>query len=385
MQDEETVTVEFLKPRLCGGRFEEGGIPLDMLKDLAVLQEMLIEVAKWRFLEANPDRVRSPRGFTDGIELRLSGIEDGSVRPVFDLSFGSSQLAMLTTQQQVYFQQARDSIIGAIGAAERKEPVLSHLPEGSLAYFNRIGRSLRDDEYIEFRAPQTTAPARLTRHTRRQLILASSSVREITEEVSLRGTIPEANQHEMTFELQLIQGQKVAGPIPDQHFETILRGFNGYRHNTRVLLQGVGRYNRQNRLIGMESVEHIALLEPLDVPARLDEFRGLRDGWLEGEGLAPNHEGLDWLSVSFERIFPDDLPLPYLFPNPEGGIEAEWTLGEHSVVFEINLDAHRGHWLSFDKQSDDDEEEDGRTLDLDDSTCWTWLSDEIRRLSEAAE
>ena len=385
MQDEETTTVEFLKPRLCGGRFEQGGIPLDMLKDLAVLQEMLIEVAKWRFREEHPDRMRSPRGFTEGVELRLSGIEEGSVRPVFDLSLGTSQLAMLTTQRQKYFQQARDAIIGAISAAECNEPILSHLPEGSLAYFNRIGRSLGDNEYIEFNAPSSTTPVRLTRRTRRQLILASSSVREITEAVSLRGSIPGADQDAMTFELQPIHGHKVSGPIPDQHYETILSAFSGYRRNTRVLLQGVGRYNRQNRLVGMESVEHIALLDPLDVSARLDEFRGMRDGWLEGGGQAPDHDGLDWLSVSFERIFPDDLPLPYLFPNPEGGIEAEWTLGEHSVVFEINLDAHRGHWLSFDKQSDDDEEEDGRTLDLDDSTCWTWLSDEIRRLSEAAE
>ena len=87
---------------------------MDMLKDLAVLQEMLIEVAKWRFREENPDRVRSPRGFTEGVELRLSGIEEGSVRPVFDLSLGTSQLAMLTMHRQEYFQQARDAIIGAI-------------------------------------------------------------------------------------------------------------------------------------------------------------------------------------------------------------------------------------------------------------------------------
>ena len=60
-------------------------------------------------------------------------------------------------------------------------------------------------------------------------------------------------------------------------------------------------------------------------------------------------------------------------------------MGKRSVVFEINLNAHRGYWLSFDEQSDDDEDEDGRTLNLDDPACWAWLADEIRRLSADPE
>ena len=380
MQDEETTTVEFLKPRLCGGRFEQGGIPLDTLKDLAVLQEMLIEVAKWRFLEENPDRVRSPRGFTEGVELRLSGIEEGSVRPVLELSFSSSQPAMLPTPRQGYFQQALDSIIGAIGAVEHNEPVLSHLPEGSLAYFNRIGRSLGDNEYIEFDAPSSTTPIRLTRRTRRQLILASSSVKEITEGVSLRGSIPEADQDAMTFELQLIQGQKVPGPIPDQHYETILSAFSGYRRNTRVLLQGVGRYNRQNRLVGVESVEHVALLDPLDVPARLDEFRGMRDGWLEGGGQAPDHDGLDWLADSFEQQFPSDLPLPYLFPTEDGGVQAEWEIGSNSISLDVNLINHHAEWHRINLQTNED---DFQELDLARPESWIWFGREIHTMREA--
>ena len=380
MTDGETATLDFLKPRLRGGRFEDGGIPLDMLKDLAVLQEMLIEVAKWRFLEDNPDRVRSPRGFTEGVELRLSGIEAGSVRPVFALTYGSSQLAMLASLKRLYFERARDSIIDAIGAAVRSGPVLAHLPESSLAYFNRIGRSLRDDECIEFQSMGSQAPVRLTKQTRRQLILTSSSVKEITEEVSLRGYIPEADQHAMTFDLQLIQGPKVSGPIPDQHYETILSAFNGYRSNTRVLLQGVGRYNRQNRLVGIESVEHVALLDPLDVSARLDEFRGLRDGWLEGGGQAPDHDGLDWLAESFEQQFPSDLPLPYLFPTEDGGVQAEWEIDSNSISLDVNLIDHHAEWHRINLQTNED---DFQELDLARLESWIWFSREIHTMREA--
>ncbi len=373
---------EFLRPRLCGTRFEGGGIPLEILSDLAVLKEMLIEVAKWKFLQAHPDRQRSPRGFTEGIELKLSGVEAGSAVPIISLSDTSSQLSMMPRQNLGYFEQAREALVSTIGAAEHNGSATSHLPEEYLAYFNRIGRSLRDNESIEFVTPQHSTQVRLTRKTRHRLILASSKIKEIAEEVVLRGSIPEADQDRRTFELQLIHGHKVPCPIPDPHIDTILKAFNGYRENLRVLLQGIGKYDRQNRLVGVEAVEHISLLDPLDVPARLDEFRDMKDGWLEGEGVAPSMDGLDWLASTFDRHFPDDLPLPYLYPTPEGGVEAEWSLGSQSVIFEIDLATHRDDWLCFDKQSDC---EDTRLLNLDTADSWAWLVTEIRRLKEAGK
>lgn len=135
-------------------------------------------------------------------------------------------------------------------------------------------------------------------------------------------------------------------------------------------------------MVGVESVEHISLLDPLDVPARLDEFRDMKDGWLEGRGVAPSMDGLDWLAATFDRHFPDDLPLPYLYPTPEGGVEAEWSLGSQSIIFEIDLETHRGDWLCFHKQSDS---EDTRSLNLDAADSWAWLVAEIRRLKEAVQ
>ena len=117
-------------------------------------------------------------------------------------------------------------------------------------------------------------------------------------------------------------------------------------------------------------------LVPLDISARLEELRKMKDGWLDGDGDAPSNGGLDWLASSFERHFPADLPSPYIFPTPEGGVEAEWSIGRHSVIFEVDLDSRQGDWLRFDKQSD---EEDARLLDLDDAGEWKWLVSEIRR------
>ena len=378
--------VEFLRPRLCGARFEGGVIPLEILKDLAVLEEMLIEVAKWRFLQEHPERQRLPRGFTKGIELKLSAVEEGSAVPVISLFDTSPRTSMMVGQNGSYFvsyfEQARESIVNAIGEADQDDLAINHLPKKHLVYFNRIGRSLHTDECIEFVTPQQSTPVRLTQEIRRKLILASSGVKrneEITESVALRGLIPEADQDRRTFKLQLLNGYTVTIPIPDLHIDTILKAFNGYRQNTQVLLQGIGKYDSQNRLIGMESFEHINLFESLDIPARLDEFRDMKDGWLEGEGVAPSLDGLDWLAVTFDRHFPNDLPLPYLYPTPEGGVQAEWSLSANEISLEVDLVTRQGAWHQLDMNTNAD---DARKLNLDDVEDWTWVVAEIRKMVE---
>ena len=66
--------IEFLSPRLVGERFLGHAIPLEVLRDLAVLEEMLVETAKWGYMQEHPDRKRIPRGFTNGVSLKLTGI-----------------------------------------------------------------------------------------------------------------------------------------------------------------------------------------------------------------------------------------------------------------------------------------------------------------------
>lgn len=373
-------TVDFLQPRLCGPRFEGGGIPLEVLKDLAVLKEMLREVAKWRFLQEHPDRRHSPWDFTEDLELKLFGMEAGSAHPVISLSDTSPPFSRLPRENQVYFEQARDAIIGAVRAAENNGPITDHLPKKHLGYFNRMGRSLRDAEFIEFVSSPRDTPVRLTKETRHRLVLASS-VAEIAGDVRLRGGIPKADQDERTFEFQPINGQKVvAVPIPDQHLDTVVQACSGYADNTRVLLEGVGRYDRQDRLVGVESVEHLSLLDPLDVPARLDEFRAMTDGWLEGQGEVPDTIGLDWLAAAFERLFPDETPLPYVYPTPEGGVQMEWSSGADAMTLEIDLRSRQAEWLWFDRRSDAEHE---RRLNLDETEAWEWLVAEVRNKAES--
>jgi hypothetical protein len=371
------MTVEpFLSPRLIGERFEGHAIPLEILKDLAVLEEMIIEVAKTEFLKDHPGRQRSPRRFTEGISLKLTAIEEGSAIPVISLVIAS--LLMSPHDSQKYLERARDSIVNAIGAAEENQQVTTYLPEKTLGYFDRFGRSLRDNEAIEFVTPDRPTPARLTREIRRKLVLAASGVDELTEEAIERGSIPEVDQSEMSFELQLIDGRKVKAPTTTQLLETTLEAFNLYRSGARVLVQGIGRFNRSGKLIGFDSVEHINLLDPLDVPARLDELRLLKNGWYDGSGRAPSSAGIDWLSAKFLQLYPEDIRLPFAYPTPEGDIRLEWSLGPHDVTLDVDLATHKARLHALNLDSDEEVEDE---LDLDAPPEWARLIEHIQRFT----
>ena len=128
------------------------------------------------------------------------------------------------------------------------------------------------------------------------------------------------------------------------------------------------------------ATENPGVPHPLDVAARLNELRAMQDGWLDGDGVAPPHVGLDWLADAFNRHYPDDLPLPYAYPTPEGGVQMEWSLGPFEISLEIDLASHSAEWFWVEIPTD---AEDERMLNLDDETAWDWFAAEIRRLARS--
>ena len=195
----------------------------------------------------------------------------------------------------------------------------------------------------------------------------------------LRGMVCELDQDNMTFQLQPIFGGKVSAPVSERHYRTILEAFNGYKDGVRVLVEGEGKHNRQNRLTKLESIERISILHPLDVPARLDEFRDLRDGWLDGEGIAPTQAGIDWLADAFTNNYRKDAPLPFTYAMPSGGVQFEWSLGNLEVSLEVDLSTRKAVWHWLDTGTSRDYE---RELDLVVVANWEWLGDELARLAE---
>ena len=210
------------------------------------------------------------------------------------------------------------------------------------------------------------------------------------KKIAIRGEVTELDQAKMTFKMQPIYGHsKVSGPVPKQYHDAFVKAFTGSKDDARVLIEGVvegaGKHILQDRPLALQSVERVTVLHPLDFHACLDEFRSMQDGWHEGDGKAPSHSGLDWLSDAFRRGYHADLPLPYTYPTFEGGVQCEWTIGQFYIEIEIDLDTRKGDWIRFDENSDFSVFEDEEILNLDDPSAWTWMAAKIRDTLERAE
>jgi hypothetical protein len=362
----------FLNPRLVGGRFDEHTVPLEVLKDFSALEEMVVEVAKWKFRQAHPDSKRVQRNFSQGHELHLAQVEVGSAIPAIVLMTAGPQ----PTPNAQYFEQARAEIIAAIDHAERG--AAPTLPNHLLSYFDRFGRSLRDGESIEFQ----TDTKRIVTYTPklRKKLVQFAEIETWTEELSLRGRVATINQEKRNFVLVLPDGRQIAGPLTDQHWTAVLEAVQAYRQGGYVIVQGVVEKDRQGHLRGFESVEHISPLDPLDVTLRLSAITELEAGWLDGKGQVPEPGHSHWLAQAFDENFDVNLPLPHLYPTAEGGIQAEWTFGDWEVSLEIDLSTRQGAYQALHLLTQNQRDE---TIMLSDQVGWQRLNTVLKQMDGA--
>ena len=131
------------------------------------------------------------------------------------------------------------------------------------------------------------------------------------------------------------------------------------------------------KIIRIESVDHVAELDPLDVAARIDELKLLTDGWLDGAGKALDSAALDWVQELFGTHFPNHLQLPFLYPTPDGGIQAEWSIGTTEITLEIDLKEQTGDWHQYDSESEDEIVE---SLHFKESDAIAWV---VHRIEES--
>jgi hypothetical protein len=134
--------------------------------------------------------------------------------------------------------------------------------------------------------------------------------------------------------------------------------------STWLRVDGIATFDRNSKLQQFEEVQAIERLDAADPSVQLETLRRLRDGWLDGAGVAPPegllHRVRDW----FNEHLTDDTPLPRLFPTPEGGVEAEWVIDRQDVSLEFDPQAQRVEWHALDLDTRAVEE---RTVSLSDA------------------
>jgi hypothetical protein len=295
----------FLKPKLEGTRFREHSVPIELLKDWAAFEELIVEVARWLYLKDNPDRRRVPRGFMEQFALYLSGVEAGSAVPVLERISADGSLPIIAGD---FFDRARDVVIKTIATAAVGGSIIGYFPPELLGYFDLFGRSLRDGERIALVAPGEESPVVYDKAVRKRLVLLAA--KEYRSAADLRGSITEVDAEKRTFTLKLLGGQKLEGTFLPELAKTVFEALAEFE-TSKVLVRCVVVYDQNDRAKKIDETSHIEILEANDVPTRLEELSLLKNGWLDGDGQALPAEGVEWFSNSWETFFPNELPLPY--------------------------------------------------------------------------
>lgn len=370
------VKTEFLKPRLVGHRFEEHSIPVEVLKDWAAFEGLIVEAARWLYLEEYPKRRRTPRGFAQSFSLHLSKVEDGSAVAVLERP--QMPGALVPDAFAIWFEKARDRVIDTIEAASTGQSVDGLLPKSLLAYFDQFGRSLRDDEQVEFTKESAQKKVVYDHRVRKTLVLKSAAVYR-TEE-SVRGAMSELNLENRTFTLKLIGGEKVTGYFSDE-LRDAAHGALGAYGESLVMVEGAVVRDQSDNRKRIEEVSRIEPLDALDVPARLEGLGLLRDGWMDGEGVKPPTGGLSWLAKAWTEHWPEDAPLPYTYPTLSGGVQFEWSTQAISMSVEIDINSKAGTLLA--SRNVDGEVLQELALNFALGEGWSLLAESVRQSGDA--
>jgi hypothetical protein len=346
----------FLQPTFEGVRFAEHTLPLEVARDLAAYEKLVIELAKQLYLRKNPDRQRVPKGFADDFHLHLESIKRGSAQPV--LAIVTDDELPFDQGMRHYFEQARDIISECIAAPEGRLP--DEFPKELLTHFNLFGRSLREDERMTLRN-HGKRPSVLTPERRKHLVLMAD--KEYEREIELTGTIGEADWEKGTFRLRLVDGSIAVFPMVED-FHRTAREFGG-RTRHQFTISGSGMYDSWDKLQKVKAMDTYEIQLNFELAERFKELSTLSDGWLDGDGKAPDAGKLRTLADKMTASYPDNLALPELVPTPEGNLLLEWQIpGDPSV--DIALDSLKAYFHSFLENGSDVV----REFDLRDDAVW---------------
>ncbi|MEY3425478.1 MAG: hypothetical protein RL679_836 [Bacteroidota bacterium] len=367
----------FFKPRLTGKRFEDHAMPVELLSDFAALEELLIELAKQKYLEANPDRKRIPKGFTDGISLKLSGIEQGSVLPSFVLASAIATGGLFSGNDSAltYFEQAKQQFIEVVAASHNDNLSNAFFPTNYLSYFNRIGKNLMDDEAIDFNPSETTCKAILNKSSRRRIILSAGQNANYSDKIKINVQVSELDKSKQTFTIENGLIRITGITVPLEHKVTIYNLFTEYEKGCYAEIQGTALFNHSEKIINIENIEHMDVLDPMDVSVRLDQIALLEEGWYYGEGIKVDAESLKAFNIIFNANFEKELPLPATFPSIDGNIQMEWNSNVHDISLKINLADQTAELHHLNLVTDEEFE---KTVNILSSEDWIFLNDFIK-------
>ena len=281
--------------RFEGGRFEQRGLPISVLRELQVYCDLVVKAAKAVFLRDNPYYRRAPNGFEGRFCPRLVDISDGSVTPILEREFPDG--VVLDDEFDLAAYHLGD-VVAAVHQG-RIPSMLIELPRFDIGEISKLGKTLEPSEKI---------------------ILGSSSGQEAILDTEVRRHFEDYKDQTYAIQTRLIgrvtgvdaamgrftiwsdQSERYCrGPFRSPSDLPLLkRVMTGDRHSgPSVELDGIVLFDSSSVPSGWEELYSVKerLLDsgsPFEkLHIQLVNLLGMQDSWLDDDSRAPTQNAIE--------------------------------------------------------------------------------------------
>ncbi|MFK0282538.1 hypothetical protein ACIQVL_19010 [Streptomyces sp. NPDC090499] len=336
--------------RLQGGRYEQPGLPVEVLAEFARYERLVVDVARGLYKQRHASRQRVPRGFASSFSLRLSDIRRGSVIPVLERTAVDAD-ALFDDRDAGIFEEARMIIQDALRSIQDGSGIPRTFPPHALREFSRFGRSLRDDELIEFDSGTPSAVI-YSQPVRRQ-IQEQARLERFEIETLVSGQVVGVSADKGIFEFRLTRGDKV---VPGRFSsDDIVADLKQYLDLSTmaptVAINAVAIQSMNEEIIEIQDVLSIEPVLPPGWSERLAELHDLEAGWLDGVGQQVSRKVLRAAESLLLEFLDEQVKRPYIYPTEDGGVQLEWPYSAGEVTLTVTSD-EKVEAYAFSKEDD---------------------------------
>lgn len=311
--------------RMSGGRYNEPGYPLEGLLELVNYERLVVDVAKALWLTENPDRVRTPKGFTSKVRLRLVAVEDGSAIPV--LIKEAEGEALPDVDPKGIVEKAQSVVDEAFNEIIKHNRLPDAFPPHLIHHFLRLGRTLHSGEAIEFGTRDEVKPLKFTQEVRTKF-LAASQDKDFPIDDFLAGRVVALDTTNQTFKFLSLQDKELQGSYTEASLTEDLRAVFHEEYCAPIVrlkcTQTISPSMEIKCINDVAEVEVLLTQENLPWRRQIESLLTIEDGWLDGSGTMPQMPAIERTRDFAVAAVSAGLPEPGVFPLEDGGVQLQW-------------------------------------------------------------
>ncbi|MDP2309673.1 MAG: hypothetical protein Q8P18_26875 [Pseudomonadota bacterium] len=317
---------EFLNLYFKGGRYDDlEGVPFEALRHLTDLDPLIRSVARDLFLDGNPKRKRVSPGFEEAFVPAITRIEGG----------GSAEMAMdwspdpAAQAAQFYYEEARDEVLDFLVSLTSEQPeVPKWISRTSLGHLAEVMGAIKDKETARWKYGRHD-PVTVGELVRQRVESEAAKILEAKDEpYQLVGQLHRVDDNPHHVAIRLREGKRDQVVPIDPALKT--RCVQAFEKNAETLVRLTGNSQRDKEGRTFGGATDIRIISGPPITARLEELKGLPDGWLaneeqEGASAAPTAAFLHLVEKHIWRLIElTACDRPHLFAIPDGGVEMLW-------------------------------------------------------------